>query len=196
MGMGAKKDVVTDLFERWRWDLIQLFASITSDPFVKKAGRRWENDFGGAISKQDTHYAVFIGVLSLLPAILVANISTEPQWKVLAQFFRTPLQVVISGFLTSALLFLGSHVNRAPRPYTVAFKLMLRLMAIHPFLVILTIFSFGEVLSLLIYGFFVIRGVRKTYSIPLRSVLLFFGSAYVVFALLQLQGMFRTLPPS
>jgi hypothetical protein len=114
---------------------------------------------------------------------------------VLNILFAAPLRAVISGFLTSSLIFLGAHVNRVPRNFSVAFKLMLRIMAVYPLVSFLNVTRWGAVPALLIYGYFVIRGVRKTFAISLQNTLLFFGIAYVVFALLQLQALLKPVPP-
>lgn len=192
--MARKNQIVAPLLERWRQDLRELFSGVSTDPFAEGRGRRWDRDFSGEVAPRDVHYAIFIGVLSLIPALVAAYVSLEPQWKVMAQFFRAPIQVVVSGFITSGLIFLGAHFNKVPKSYAAAFKLMLRIMAIHPLLAFFQIFPYGEVLGLLVYGFFVVRGVRKTYSIPTRNVVLFFGTTYLVFALLTLKTIIS--PPA
>lgn len=182
-------DVASNLLYRWRDDLRELFSGITRDPFVNGPGRRWDRDFTGDLDKEDHQYAVFIVLLSLIPAAVVAYLSREPQWKTLAQLFGAPLQTVISGFLTASLIFLGSHVNKVPKPWPVAHKLMLRVMAAHPLIAFVMLSRWGAVLALLLHGLLVVRGVRKTYPIPLRNVILFFGVIYVVFAIFQLHAL-------
>lgn len=191
----AKQHIVTELTERWRDDLRENFKALTSDPLARGPGRRWDRDFTGEIRPDDVRYSVFIVVLSLIPAAMVAYTSVEPRWKMMAQLFGAPLQAVISGFLTAALIFLGSHVNRVAKPFPVAYKLMLRIMAVHPLLGFLLLNRFGAVVVLLIYGLFVVRGVRKTYPITLQNALLFFGVIYFVFALFQLQTLVNPRPP-
>lgn len=186
--------IVSSCMARWRGDLRELFAGIAVDPFVQGSGRRWERDFLGEIGPSDVYYAIFIGVLSLIPAAIAAYTSVLPDWIVMARFFRAPLQVAISGFLTSVLIFAGSHFNHQPRPFSVAFKLMLRIMSVHPLLGFLLLWKFGEPLGLIIYGFFVIRGVRKTYSIALQPTVAFFGVVYAVFALMTLSSILSPLP--
>lgn len=187
--------IVTQCITRWKSDLREVFQGVTRDPFAKGRGRRWDRDFGGEIVSADIHYAAFLVVLSLIPAAVVAYTSRGPQIDVLMQFFHAPLQVVLSGFLSSSLIFLGSHLNRVAREYPVAFKLMLRLMAIYPLLGLLNFWKYGEPLGLLIYGFFLIRGVRRTYAIPLQNALLFFGIIYFTFSMMQLQSfIFPTNP--
>ncbi|MEW6056727.1 MAG: hypothetical protein AB1540_08935 [Bdellovibrionota bacterium] len=166
-----------------------MFGGILTDPLAQGRGRRWERDFAGEPTELDKFYAGFLVVLSIIPAAVVAMVSVEPRWKVMADLFGAPLQAVISGFLTSTLLFLGSHVNKVPKPWTVAFKLMLRVMSVFPLLGFLSVHPWGRIISLLIYGFFVVRGVQKTYPISLQNTLLFFGVIYVVFALLQTQAL-------
>ena len=191
----AKQHIVTELTERWRDDLSENFKALTSDPLARGPGRRWDRDFSGEIRPDDVRYSVFIVVLTLVPAAIVAYASVEPRWKMMAQLFGAPLHAVISGFLTSALIFLGSHVNRVSKPFPVAYKLMLRIMAIYPLLGILLLNQYGQVAVLLIYGLFVVRGVRKTYPITLQNALLFFGVIYFVFALFQLQALVNPRPP-
>ena len=172
---------------RWRTDLRELASGITQDPFAQGRGRRWDRDFTGEIGPADIHYSVFLTVLSLIPAAVVAYVAPVPDWMALANFLKVPLQVAISGFLTSVLVFAGSHFNKVPRPFSVAFKAMLRIMAIYPLLRFFTLFKFGEPILLLFYGFFVVRGVIKTYAIPLRNAVLFFGVIFFCFAVMQLQ---------
>lgn len=182
---------------RWKSDLRELFDNLLSDPFASGRGRRWERDFSGEIERDDIHYAIFIGVLSLVPASIVAYTSSRTQIETLAQFFRAPMQLVLSGFLSSTILYLGGHLNRVPRDYSVAFKLMLRIMAVHPILQFLQFWSYADPLVLVLFGFFVIRGARKTYVMPLQNALLFYGIIYVTFAMMQLQALVSPpLPPS
>lgn len=192
--MAKKNQLVNQLLERWRTDLRELFSGVSRDPFVKGQGRRWDRDFTGEVGPADTAYAVFIVLLSLIPAAAVAYVSKEPQWKMFANLFGAPMQAVISGFLTASLIFLGSHVNRVPKPWPVAFKLMLRIMAAHPLLCLFNFSHYGAVLVVLGHGFLVVRGVRKTYPIPMQNVFLFFGVIYIVFALFQLQTLMAPLP--
>lgn len=186
--MAKKNQVLTLCVERWRTDLREMFAGLQGDLLLKGRGRRWDRDFGGQIDALDKQYAAFLVALSIVPAAVVGYLASRSTVAMLEHLFRAPMRAVIGGFLTSAIIFLGSHVNRVAKPYPVAFKLMLRLMAIHPILGILTPLHFGEPIGLVIYGYFVIRAVRKTYSITLENALLFFGVIYVVFALLQLQA--------
>jgi len=189
--------MISTIFHRWIRDLKLLVENIGRDPLAQNRGRRWESDFSGSVNPRDHQYAAFIVIGSFLPAALVAAVSTEPQWRVMAQFFGVPLQAVITGFLSASLIFLGSHLNQVQKPFTVAYKLMLRTMAIYPVLVLLSFFRFGPALAVLIYGFFVLRGVRKTYVIPLYNTLLFFGITYLMFAVLQLNASLHpTTPPS
>ncbi|MBI3558412.1 MAG: hypothetical protein HY074_19255, partial [Deltaproteobacteria bacterium] len=129
---------------RWRTDLRELTSGLTQDPFAQGRGRRWDRDFTGDIGPADIHYAVFLAVLSLIPAAVVAYTSTLVEWIVLANFLKVPLQFAISGFLTSVLIFAGTHFNKVPRPFSVAFKAMLRIMAIYPLLRFFTLLKFGE----------------------------------------------------
>lgn len=183
-----KNQVLSDVLGRWKRDLKELVGGLLSDPLAVK-GRSWERDFIGEVSKTDKRYAIFLGLATLIPAILVLNVSSEPEWKRMAQFFGAPLQVVIMGFLTSILLFAGSHLNRVPKPYNVAFKLMLRLMAAFPLLSFLNLYRYGQVIVLLIFGLLVVRGARRTYGIPAMNALFFFGVIYFIFALMQLQTL-------
>lgn len=192
--MAKENSVVTRCLQRWRGDLLETFEGMVRDPFVQGRGRRWDRDFSGEVGPYDIHYAVFLVVVSLIPAAVAAYVSPEVRWKMMARLFGSPLQAVISGFLTSCLIFLGSHVNRVPRPFSVAFKLMLRIMSVHPLLGFFAVVPWGSALGLLVYGFFVVRGVRKTYVMPLQNALLFFGVIYFVFALLQFQALLS--PPS
>ncbi len=173
------------LLMRWKQDVYEMLNGITSTPF---SGRSWSSDFEGEVSKEDIHYSIFLCVVTIIPAAIVAYVSTAPTIKVMAQFFGAPLQAVISGFLTSSLLFLGSHTNKTPRPFPTAYKLMLRIMSVYPFLRFFIINPWTFALSTLIYGFFVVRGATKTFQIPQKSAILFFGITYLVFALLQLQS--------
>ncbi|MBI3558073.1 MAG: hypothetical protein HY074_17555, partial [Deltaproteobacteria bacterium] len=100
----------------------------------------------------------------------------------------------VSGFLTSVLILAGTHFNKEPGPFSVAFKLMLRIMAVHPLISFLLLLPLGDSLSLLVYGLFVIRGVRKTYPIPVEKIAVFYGAIYFIFALMQLQQIIS--PPS
>ncbi len=179
---------------RWRTDLRELLTGLPKDPFAQGRGRRWDRDFTGDIGPADVHYAIFLAVLSLIPAAVVAYVATVPSWIVLADFLKVPLQFAISGFLTSILIFAGTHFNKMPRPFSVAFKTMLRIMAIYPLLRFFTLLKFGEPVLLLFYGFFVVRGVIKSYAIPLRNAMLFFGVIYFIFAVMQLQQIIS--PPN
>jgi hypothetical protein len=170
-----------NIFKRWTHDLRKQLSK-----------GDWKSDFKGESDSSDTAYAFFIAIVSLVPAMIVAHFSRGPQWKAMATLFGAPLQAVISGFLTSSLIFLGSHLNRVPQPFSVAYKLMLRIMAVHPLLVFFAIHPLGPPLALLVYGGFVIRGVCKTYPIPLRNAMLFFGLIYFAFAMMQLQTTFRS----
>lgn len=187
--MASLNQAVARCTLRWRVDLRELTSGLMSDPFVQRRGRSWDRDFVGEVGPADVHYAVFLTILSLLPAAVIAYTSTAGQIAALSGLFRAPVQVVITGFLASVLIFAGSHFNRSARPFSTAFKLMLRVMSVHPILAFLFWFPFGEPISLLIFGFCVVRGMRKTYDMPLRNVLLFFGTVYVMFALLQCQSI-------
>lgn len=191
----ARQQLLSTLLRRWRDDLGENFNGLAKDPFANGPGRRWDRDFAGEITKRDQQYAAFLVILSIVPALIVAYLSVEPQWKMFAQLFGAPLQAVISGFLTSSLIFLGSHVNRVAKPFSTAFKLMLRIMSIHPLLGFLLVNRYGSVVLLLVYGFFLVRGVRKTYAISFQNIVLFFGVIYVVFALFQLQAIIRPAGP-
>ncbi|MBI3544050.1 MAG: hypothetical protein HY075_12330 [Deltaproteobacteria bacterium] len=173
---------------RWRTDLRELFENILRDPLARKRGRVWAGDFSGEIGPRDIHYAVFLAVLSIVPAAIVAYTSTQPRLVMFANFFRAPLQVAVSGFLTAVFIFAGTHFNKQPGPFSVAFKLMLRVMAVHPLLAFMLLLPLGEPFSLLVYGLFVIRGVRKTYPIPVEKVAMFYGAIYFVFFILQLNA--------
>lgn len=178
-------DPVTASFNRWKNDLKEDLGGITKG---LSSGRMWDRDFSGDIDTRDIHHAIFLGVASMVPAMVVAVTSSVPRIQMFAQLFGAPLQFVITGFLCSVLIFLGSHVNRAPKPYPVAFKLMLRVMAVYPLLAFLHFFRFGGFFSLLLFGAMVIRGFLKTYRVSKRNAVLFFGIAYATFALLQLQN--------
>ncbi|HRK01123.1 MAG TPA: hypothetical protein PLH57_00535 [Oligoflexia bacterium] len=182
---------MTKLFRRWLGDLKENFSANKGG--VLSGTRSWERDFSGDIHSNDAQYGVFLGALSLIPALATAylwshSLPPPPRVHVMAHLFGAPLQFVITGFLCSVLFFLGSHVNRAPKIYPVAFKLMLRVMAVYPILATMFYFRFGGVFVLLLFGVFVIRGALRTYRIPKANVIIFFGIAYVTFALLQLQN--------
>lgn len=189
--MATLNDTVTTCLARWRRDLRENLSGIIQDPFAQHRGRRWERDFLGEISQSDIYHSVFLVALCLVSAALLAMVSTAGQVDRMMQFFRAPLQVVLTGFLSSSLIFLGSHLNKVPKDYTVAFKLMLRIMSVYPILFLLNVWKFGEPFILIAFGFFLIRGVVRTYSIALRNAVLFFGVIYFVFAVMQLQAIFN-----
>ncbi|MGE4232572.1 MAG: hypothetical protein AB7F43_04510 [Bacteriovoracia bacterium] len=173
------------LLTRFRTDLKENFSDLKQQPF---GGRRWDQDFPGEVEATDVRYAVFLGVVTMIPAAVIVFVSPAPQWKTIALFFAAPLQAVISGFLTSSILFLGSYVNKTPISYPMAFKVMLRVMAVFPLLRILSIHPLLLALGTGAYGFFVVRAAVKTLPISVRNAGLFFGSIYAVFTLLQLQA--------
>jgi hypothetical protein len=187
-------NIISDCFERWRVDLREMTSGLTKDPFGTGRGRRWDRDFLGEIGNRDIYHSIFLVILTMIPAAVVAYTSVETKWKVAAQFFGAPMQAVISGFLTSSLIFLGSHLNQVPKPFSVAYKLMLRVMSLYPILGFLLFSRWGAPVMLLIYGFFVIRAVRRTYVIPLQNAFLFYGIIYFIFALIQLQALLAPPP--
>lgn len=187
--MPSFNSIVNRCVERWRTDLRELTAGVSRDPLASKRGRSWERDFPGEIGPSDIQYAVFIAVLSFVPAAAAAYTSSATDIIRIATFFRAPLQVAISGFLTSVLIFAFSHFNHVARPFSVAFKTMLRVMSIHPILSLLMVWRFGEPLGLVIYGLFVIRGMRKTYGVPVQNAVMFFGTVYFMFAMMQLANI-------
>lgn len=192
--MATFSTIVADCFVRWRQDLREVTAGVFQDPFAQGRGRRWERDFFGEVNRSDINYAVFITVLSLAAPAIVAYTSASPQIDTLLTLFRAPLLVALSGFLSSSIIYLGAHLNRNPKSYATAFKLMLRLMSLYPILNFLLFWKYGEPLQLLVFGFFLIRGVRKTYTVPLQNALLFYGLVYFTFAMMQLQAVVS--PPS
>lgn len=175
---------------RWRNDVYEMFSGINKEPF---GGRRWEKDFVGEITPDDTKYAIFLGVLTMVPASVIALVSAGSVVDTMARFFSTPIQCVINGFLTSVLLFISSYVpkisgSNVSGTFETAFKLMLRIMAVYPILRFLCFNNIGLAFSTLVYGGFVIRGALKTYSMPRKNAFIFFGTTYFVFFLLQLQA--------
>lgn len=182
--------------QRWVFDLKELTSGVLGDPLAVRQGRLWSFDFAGEIGPADVRYAVLLVVLSLIPAALIAATSSQSRMLVMANLFRAPLQVAISGFLASIFVFAASHLNRVPKPYPVAFKLMLRIMSIHPLLGFLLFARFGEPVALLIFGFFVIRGVRKTYAISVQRLVFFFGLIYFMFALMQFNAALSPQRPN
>lgn len=173
---------------RWRNDVYEMFHDIGKDPF---GGRRWEKDFVGDVSTDDIRYAIFLGVAAMVPASVIAYVSHGPVIETMARFFSTPVHVAISGFLTSVLLFLGTYVFKIPTEFPVAFKLMLRIMAVYPLLRFLSFSNWSLALTTLIYGFFVVRGAIKTFPISQKNAFLFFGVTYFMFFFLQIQSGFR-----
>lgn len=176
-------------WEKWRWDLQELWSGVRQDPWFEKNSRQWDRDFGGELTNREYFHVGFLVALSMLPAVVNAYVSSAPLWKVLHQFFRAPLQAVIAGMLCSAILFIGAHVNRKEKPYSVAFKLMLRIMSIHPLLAFFWGWPLGEPLGLIVFGYFVARGAKRTYGMAPRAALMFYGTIYVVFAVLQLRAV-------
>lgn len=185
---------ISGFFQRWIDDLRSLTRGMIHDPLAHTTTPSWHRDFAGDITKYDTWYAFFLVLLSLIPAAIAAYVLPEPQWHAMARLFGSPLQTVISGIITSALIFMGTHLNHCGRSFSQVFKLMLRIMAIHPILSFLAVLRWGPIAALLFHGIFVIRGVRKTYPIPFMNAVLFFGLVYAVFALFQLQGMVSPPP--
>lgn len=184
--MAQEIQPVTGSFERWLGDLRKLTRELAKDPLYSKGvGRRWDRDFQDKIDKSDKRYAIFLGVLSIIPAGVIAYFSSASLERTLLQFFRAPLFTVIYGFLTSVLLFAGSHFNKAPRSYEVAFKLMLRVMAVYPLLGFLKFNPLLGFVGSIFFGICVIHAASRTYDIPPKNALLFYGAIYGIFAVMD-----------
>lgn len=180
-------DIVTYCIQRW-------FADLKRQATVQAQPLSWQNDFGGEIETRDYVYVVFLILLSFVPATLAAYASHDEIEKVLMRFFRTPIKVVVDGLLTAGIIFIGAHLAKATKSWSVAFKLMLRTMAIYPLLGFFLFAPWGVAIQLLFLGIFVVRGVRRTYPISLQNSVFFFGTIYIVFAILELQAVFRGPP--
>ena len=187
--MPGLNQLVNRCVERWRTDLRELTAGMSRDPVASKRGRSWERDFNGEINNADIQYAVFIAVLSFIPAAVAAYTSSATEVIRIATFFRAPLQVAISGFLTSVLVFAFSHLIGVPRPFSVAFKTMLRIMSIHPVLALLTVWRFGEPIGLLILRRLRGSGHAQDLRRSAHERALLFGPIYLMFAMMQLSNI-------
>lgn len=174
-----KNHLLTQLFQRYLADLRKIFQEIKLDT-------AW-TDLSHEITTSDIRYAVFLGFLGFVPAAVLFQLSTEPITEAMAHFFAAPLQTVITGFLMSGLLLVGSHVMKAPKDYPYAFQIMLRVMAVHPILGFCNYFRLGPSVVLLVYGYLVSRAAVKALGLSFKNAALFFGITYCVFALFQLQ---------
>ncbi len=173
--------------------------------------KRWINDlkalkdpkaswhFEGEVEPSEIAHSIFIVLFCLIPAGLIAYYSIrfgghtdgQPSWKPIAQLVATPVQVVITGGLMALFLFVGSHFNRVPKSFPIAVKVALRLMSIQPIIQLLLVFSFGSVINLVIYGYFVAKAAELAYGIPRRNARVFYYAVYFSFAFIQLQALLR-----
>ena len=188
--MIKKKYIFERIIGRFKSDLFAHFEDLHSDPFAVGRTKKWESNFHGEITKEDHLYGAFLILLSLIPAVVVAQVSEEPQWKILAQFFAAPMHTLIIGFLTAVLFLVGTHLNRTPKTWPYVFKLMLRVLSLYPFMAFLNLWSLGSVFILIVYGFFVVRSATKSYSVKFIGAFLFYEICLIAFALLQLKQNF------
>lgn len=174
--------------------------------------KRWINDlkaihdpkaswnFEGEVEPSEIAHSIFLVLICLIPAGLIAYYSLrfggsaegQPSWKPIAQLVATPVQVVIMGALMALFLFVGSHFNRVPKHFPIAVKIALRLMSMQPLLQFLLVFSFGSVINLIVYGYYVAKAAELVYGIPRRNARVFYYAVYFSFAFIQLQALLRT----
>lgn len=187
------------MWHRWIYDLNCL---------IKKdsTSTRWTFGLSEEFDNIDFTYVAFIIGLSFLAGIprflafrhgffgFAADISYKP----MAFFLAIPVRVIIMAGLAAVFLWIGSYFNRRPREIGVMAKLSLRIVAVAPLLQLLSFFpeNLFQVVSLLVYGFFVVKAAVNVLDMPLRNALAFFGAVYFTFCMIQIQSQFRPVQAS
>ncbi len=166
---------------------------------VMRCISRWKKELKSLASKNavplepftndDIYYALFLGLISFIPAGLVLKFSSHDTLKAFALFFSTPIYFLVTGLLMSFFVFVGALFNKTDIEFPKAISITLRVMSIHPFLSFILFIPYGSVLNLLLYGFLVSSTTHKMLNVPLRNAMLFFGALYLALAFLQLRGI-------
>ncbi len=193
------------MFQNWITDLKANFQTVKDWEFSS-------DDLKAAEVKK----AIFIVALCMIPAAVIfalspkmgaiplptenpaQNILTSPapvlpsQVLPIVQFFGTPVQVIINGMLMSFLFLVGTRLTKiksgqTEKTYAYSFRVMLRVMAVHPVLQCFYFLRFAPSISLLVLGYFASNAAIGAFGMSKRNARVYFGAIYFMFALLQLK---------